>query len=64
MIYTVFKITELDRKALLLIQDKSNDKVSLSVFDESTENTLMRMVEPTVENLERALRILKGEIRG
>lgn len=64
MIYTVFKITELDRKALLLIQDKSNDKVSLSVFDESTENTLMRMVEPTVENLERALRILKGEICG
>jgi hypothetical protein len=64
MIYTVFKITEINRKAILLIQDKSLDKLLLSVFDEATENTLMRMVEPTVENLERAIKILKGEING
>jgi len=60
--YTVFKILEHNNLQLLLIKTAEGRKVS--VYNEHTGNTVMQMIEPTVENLERAIRIIKGEDTG
>jgi hypothetical protein len=61
MIYTVFKILEHDRKSLLLIQDKTTDEFSISVYDEGNNNTLMRMSKPSVEEFKRAIEVIESK---
>lgn len=63
MMYSVFKIIQKDDRQLLLIK-QSDDSFSFAVYDEHTGNTLMRMSEPTLENLAHAIKILGGEIDG
>ncbi len=57
MIYTVFKIATHGSNQLLLV--KSGDELGVSVYNEHTGNTLMRMAEANLENLEMAISILK-----
>lgn len=61
MIYTVFKVLSNEGKQLLLIQDKGSEQFSICVYDEHSESTLMRMSQPTLEEFERAISIIKGE---
>lgn len=61
MIYTVFKILSNEGKQLLLVQDKGSDQFSICVYDEHSESTLMRMSQPSLEEFERAIKIIKGE---
>jgi len=63
MMYTVFKILSHEDKQLLLIK-QTNDTFSLAVYNEHTGNTLLRLADPTVENLERAIRVLRGTDAG
>lgn len=62
MIYTVFKIANYGSNLLLLI--KNGDEFSLSVYNENTGNTLMRPMESNLDNLERAIAILKETATG
>ncbi len=57
MIYTVFKIATYGSNQLLLV--KSGDELAVSVYNEHTGNTLMRMAEANLDNLEIAISILK-----
>lgn len=61
MIYTVFKILEHNRKSLLLIQDKTTDDFSISVYDEGNGNTLMRMSKPSIAEFKRAIEAIEGK---
>ena len=63
MMYTVFKILMHEDKQLLLVK-QSDDTFSLAIYNERTGNTLLRMTEPTLENFERAIQILKGTSDG
>jgi hypothetical protein len=58
--FTVYKILIEGSRSLLLVN--SGDDFSLSVYDEKTGNTILRMTKPTLENFERAIAILKGDI--
>jgi hypothetical protein len=57
--YTVFKILAHEDKQLLLVK-QSDDSFSLAVYNEHTGNTLLRLAGPSLENLERACRVLRG----
>lgn len=57
--YTVFKILEHQQRQLLLIGE-ANGSFRVAVFNEHKGQTLLRMTEPTLENFERAIRVLKG----
>jgi hypothetical protein len=57
--YTVFKILAHDDRQLLLIQDKGSDSFQICVYDEHSGSTLMRLTQPTVDEFERAIQILK-----
>lgn len=60
MIYTVYKVCSKDSRQLLLIKQPDQDAFSLSVYDEHSGTTLMRMTEPvTVDLLKRAIAILE-----
>jgi hypothetical protein len=58
--YSVFKILQVEDRQLLLIK-QADDSFSFAVYDEHTGNTLMRMKEPTIENLEQAIAVTKGQ---
>jgi hypothetical protein len=58
--YSVFKILQVNDKQLLLIK-QADDSFSFAVYDEHTGNTLMRMADTTIENLELAVKLIKGE---
>ena len=60
MMYSVFKILQEGDKQLLLIK-QTDDSFSFAVYDEHTGNTLMRMKQPTLENLEQAIAVIKGQ---
>jgi hypothetical protein len=46
---------------LILVDGLENTSgKSLAIYNERTGNTLLRNVEPNLEGLERAVRILKG----
>lgn len=60
MMYSVFKILQEGDKQLLLIK-QADDSFSFAVYDEHSGNTLMRMVKPTIESLEQAIAVIKGE---
>jgi len=57
--YTVYKVLAHNDKQLLLIT-QTDGSFGLAIYNEHTGNTLMRMTDPTLENLERAIRVLKG----
>lgn len=59
MMFTVFKILNHEDKQLLCVE-MEKDKFNFSVYNEATGNTLLRPVECNLENLERAIRVLKG----
>mgnify|MGYP003349541056 CR=1 FL=1 len=61
--YTVYKILSHENRQLLLIK-MPNDTYQLSVYNEHEGNTLMRLTDPTLENFERAIAILKGTSKG
>jgi hypothetical protein len=61
--YTVFKILTHEDKQLLLVK-QADDTFSLAVYNEHTGNTLLRMTNPSVENLERACRVIRGTDTG
>ena len=61
--FTVYKILQHGDNQLLLIS-QADGKFNLAVYNEHTGNTLMRMTEPTLSNLEAAIKIIKGESTG
>jgi hypothetical protein len=60
--YIVYKILTVGSRSLLLVNE--GEKITMSVFDEHTDTTLMRMTDPSIENFERAIAILKGTANG
>jgi len=63
MMYTVFKILSHEDMQLLFIR-QADDSYSLAVYNEHTGNTLLRLTEPTLENLERAIKVMRGQATG
>jgi len=63
MFFKVLKLLQVDQTQLLIVLDQ-NEKPMLTVYDEHEGQTLLRMCEPTVENLERAVNVLKGTDSG
>jgi hypothetical protein len=61
--YTVFKILSHEDMQLLFIR-QADDSYSLAVYNEHTGNTLLRLTEPTLENLERAIKVMRGQATG
>lgn len=61
--YNVTKIAAVDTRRLLIII--GTDGITMvSVYDEHTGQTLVRMVESTVDNLKYAIEILEtGEVQ-
>jgi hypothetical protein len=57
--FTVFKILNHEDKQFLCVE-MEKDKFGFAVYNELTGNTLLRPVECNLENLERAIRVLKG----
>ena len=61
MIYTVYKVLQQDSKQLLLVKQPESDSFSLSVYDEHTGTTIMRLQEPiTLQLLKDAIRIIES----
>ena len=58
--YTVHVVCKHNTRQLLLVQGFGDTPISLAVYDEHTGTTLMRMTEPTLEELARAIRILES----
>lgn len=63
MMYTVFKILSHEDMQLLFIR-QADDSYCLAVYNEHTGNTLLRLTEPTLENLERAIKVMRGQATG
>ena len=59
MQYNVIKLLELELLQLLVITGPDG-RPALTIYNEHAGQTIMRMCEPTVENLQRAVNILKG----
>jgi hypothetical protein len=59
--YTVHVVCKHHTRQLLLIQGLGDTPISLAVYDEHTGTTLMRMTEPTLDELKRAISILAEE---
>ena len=61
MIYTVYKVLQQDSKQLLLVKQPDSEAFSISVYDEHTGTTLMRLQEPiTLQLLKDAIRIIES----
>lgn len=61
MIYTVYKVLQEGSKQLLLVKQPESDAFSISVYDEHTGMTLMRLQEPiTLQLLKDAIRIIES----
>jgi len=60
--YIAFPLLDINGLQLLLI--KTEDSCEISIFNEHTNNTILRLVPATLANLERAISILKGESSG
>ena len=58
--YTVHKILTNGTRQLLLIQAIGEATFNLAVYDEHTGVTLKRMCNPTVEEFEHAIQLLKS----
>lgn len=57
--YVVHKILQVDTRQLLLV--RPNDyECQLTVYDEHTGQTLIRLTNCTIEEFERAINVLKG----
>lgn len=63
MFYNVIRLAQQDFQQLLVVIGKDNDP-AITVYDEHHGQTILRMCEPNVENLQRALDILKGKATG
>lgn len=59
MMFSFFKILTHENKQFLCVEIEK-DKFGLAIYNEETGNTLLRPVECNLENLERAIRVLKG----
>ena len=58
MIYNVVKLTQVGYVQLLLVTGGKAGKPSITIYNEHQGETILRMCEPTVENLQRAIDIL------
>jgi hypothetical protein len=63
MFFKVLKLTQVDFVQLLVVLDQ-NEKPMLTIYNEHEGKTLLRMCEPSIENLDRAVKILNGIDRG
>jgi len=63
MFFKVLKLTQVDFVQLLVVLDQ-NEKPMLTIYNEHEGKTLLRMCEPSIENLDRAVKILNGLDRG
>jgi len=58
--YTVHVVCKHNTRQLLLIQGSADQPISLAVYDEHTGTTLMRMTEPSLLELKRAVSIMEA----
>ena len=58
--FTVYKVCQVNSRQLLLIQPIGDSDFSLSVYDEHTGQTLLRMTQASLEEFKRALAILES----
>jgi hypothetical protein len=58
--YRVYKILQVDTRQLLLVCEDGSAEFSLSVYDEHTGQTLLRLCACTLEDFERAIGVLRG----
>jgi hypothetical protein len=63
MFFKVLKLTQVDFVQLLVVLDQ-DEKPMLTIYNEHEGKTLLRMCEPSIENLDRAVKILNGLDRG
>lgn len=63
MQYSVIKLLVSNRLQLLVITGPDN-LPNLTIYNEQEGQTVMRMCEPTLENLARAVKILNGQDSG
>lgn len=63
MFFKVLKLTQVDFVQLLIVLDQ-DEKPMLTIYNEHEGKTLLRMCEPSIENLDRAVKILNGLDRG
>ena len=54
--YTVHRILQHNSLQLLLIQDAD---LSIAVYNEHTGTTVMRMTKPTLDEFERAIKLIR-----
>lgn len=59
MFFKVMKLTQVGNLQLLVVIDQT-EKPMLTIYNEHEGQTLLRMCEPNIDNLERAVRILNG----
>lgn len=58
MFYKVLKLAQQETRQLLIVLD-NNETPMLTVYDEHQGQTLLRLCEPTIENLTWAVNILR-----
>lgn len=63
MFFKVLKLTQVGYVQLMVVIDQ-DEKPMLTIYNEHEGQTLLRMCEPSIENLERAVKILNGLDRG
>ncbi len=63
MFFKVLKLTEVGHVQLLVVLDH-DEKPQLTIYNDHEGKTLLRMCEPSIENLDRAVKILNGHDRG
>jgi hypothetical protein len=56
--YKVLKLAQQETRQLLIVLD-NNETPMLTVYDEHQGQTLLRLCEPTIENLTWAVNILR-----
>lgn len=59
MFFKVLKLTQIETRQLLVVLDALENNPMITVYDEHAGQTLVRMCEPTVENLTLAINILR-----
>ncbi len=63
MFFNVIKLIQHGYQQLLIVIDKEGHP-SITIYNEHEGQTIMRMCEPTLENLQRAVDILNGKESG
>lgn len=59
MFFKVLKLSQVETRQLLVVLDTAEERPMITVYDEHAGQTLVRMCEPTVDNLTIAINILR-----